>query len=249
MNTEEKLSTIAENQQKVYDKGRQDERSDFWDAYQRNGTRTNYSSAFYTMHPSYEPVWTDKNFFPKYDMKPTTAYRMFQRFGGTNIKKRLEECGVILDLSGVKSVSGADMVFYEMDFVTELPEVNISNVPGKLVETIRNVPKLTKVDKVILSSKGDQTFQNTFSVLPSLTDIVFEGVIGSSVSFVWSTKLSVASLKSIISCLKDYSTENTGAHTITFADQCKTALEAEGATSPNGNLWTEYVSDLGWVLA
>jgi hypothetical protein len=56
-------------------------------------------------------------------------------------------------------------------------------------------------------------------------------------------------MKSIITHLKNYSgTASEYTYSLTLTSACKTALEAEGTTSPNGNLWTEYVSDLGWNL-
>jgi hypothetical protein len=62
MSIAEKLTTIAENEQKVYSKGKADgksaEWSAFWDAYQENGNRTNYETAFRN--------WADECYNPKY---------------------------------------------------------------------------------------------------------------------------------------------------------------------------------------
>lgn len=60
MSIAEKLTTVAENQQKVYDAGKQAEYDRFWDVYQANGTRTNYYQAFQ------HDFWNDDNFHPKY---------------------------------------------------------------------------------------------------------------------------------------------------------------------------------------
>ena len=250
MNTAEKLTAIAENQKKVYDKGRDDLLDVLWENIQNSGKRTNYREAFCHKDQTYMyswKVWTDEFFAPKYDFKITDAYRMFQNAGIRDLKGCLAKHGVTIDLGGCKTASSVDMTFYFSN-IEELPEVNVSNVPGRLVETICWNERLKKVDKVILSPDGNQTFYNTFTNNKQLTDIIFEGKFGHSVNFN-GTPLNVASMKSLISCLKDYSVENTGVNILTLTDQCKTALEAEGATSPNGNLWTEYVSDLGWVLA
>ena len=250
MNTAEKLTSIAENQEKVYEKGREDFLDALWENLQYSGKRTYYREAFCHKDQSLMyswKVWTDEFFAPKYDFKITDAYRMFQNAGIRDLKGCLSKHGVKIDLSGCKTSQSVDMTFY-YSMIESLPEVDVSNVPGKLTETICWNGRLKKVDKVILSPEGNQTFYNAFSYNGQLTDISFEGKFGHSVNFN-ETPLNVASMKSVISCLKDYSVENTGVNILTLTDQCKTALEAEGATSPNGNLWTEYVSDLGWVLA
>ncbi|MBR4874655.1 MAG: hypothetical protein IKU87_02405, partial [Clostridia bacterium] len=78
MSIAEKLGIIAENVQKVYEAGKasaegdsegysegveagkQEERQAFWEAYQRNGRRTQYRYAFF------DGYWTDVNYNPKY---------------------------------------------------------------------------------------------------------------------------------------------------------------------------------------
>ena len=46
MSIAEKLTTIAQNEQKVYDAGYSKAESDFWDAYQKKGARTTYLEHF-----------------------------------------------------------------------------------------------------------------------------------------------------------------------------------------------------------
>lgn len=58
MSIAEKLTAIAENEQKVYDAGKQAEYDRFWDAYQRRGLNTNYSNRFYN--------WPAELYRPKY---------------------------------------------------------------------------------------------------------------------------------------------------------------------------------------
>lgn len=66
MSIAEKLTQIAENEQKVYEAGKQKEHSDFWDVFQNNGkTMSNYSYAF-----AYAQ-WNDENYNPKYKIKPS----------------------------------------------------------------------------------------------------------------------------------------------------------------------------------
>ena len=59
MTIAEKLQTIAENEQKVYEAGVKSEYDRFWDIMQANGTRTNYARAFYG------EGWRTETFLPK----------------------------------------------------------------------------------------------------------------------------------------------------------------------------------------
>ena len=42
----EKLTTIAENEQRIYDKGADDGKRKYWKCFTVNGTRTDYKYAF-----------------------------------------------------------------------------------------------------------------------------------------------------------------------------------------------------------
>lgn len=106
-----------------------------------------------------------------------------------------------------------------------------------------------KAKKIILKDDGSQTAIEPFKNCINLTDIDFEGLIGCSVTFQWSP-LTAKSAINVITHLKDYSgTDKEFANTLTLSSSTKTALEAEGATSPNGNTWAEYIKDIGWNLA
>ena len=85
----EKLTTIAENEQKVYDAGYQkgvsegggDSMGAFWDAYQEDGNRTNYAYAFYGRG------WTDETYKPKHNITASGAFS--QMFGYSHITDTL----------------------------------------------------------------------------------------------------------------------------------------------------------------
>jgi hypothetical protein len=82
MSVAEKLTTIAENQQKVFDAGARSEYDRLWDALQMNGTRTVYAIGF-AGH-----CWTDDVFDPKYPITATTnATYMFWNSRITEIKQ------------------------------------------------------------------------------------------------------------------------------------------------------------------
>ena len=73
MSISEKLITIAENEPKIYDKGKQDEYDAFWDTFQDYGERKFYSQGF----AGYG--WTKDNLKPKY---PIVTDRVTNRTNG-----------------------------------------------------------------------------------------------------------------------------------------------------------------------
>lgn len=243
MNTAEKLTAIAENQPKVYDKGKYDEWSYFWDIYQEKGTRGMYFYAF----AGY--AWEDNIFRPKYDMKLLYSNtNMFNYSCLTDLAELFEKQGVILDTSRATNLTNA---FSNMQSCTRLPAIDTSGITltSYCNAICDGSAKLHTIEKFKFKEGMAVSYQNAFRSCSSLTNVVFEGVLYASLNLQWSP-LSVESLKTLILCLEDYAgTQEGGTKVITLKDECKTALEAEGATSPNGNLWTEYVSDLGWVLA
>ena len=66
MSISDKLVTIAENEQKVFDAGKKAEYDAFWDAYQTNGNRRHYNHAFYD-------YWDDITYNPKYPIVVTST--------------------------------------------------------------------------------------------------------------------------------------------------------------------------------
>ena len=102
MSIAEKLTTIADNQNKVYEAGKQAEYDAFWDAYQENGQRTNYALAFFNRG------WNDTTFCPKYDIIAVgnaNSLFAFSKFtdtkvainltGATNINALFQNCTVM----------------------------------------------------------------------------------------------------------------------------------------------------------
>lgn len=237
---------IANNQQKVYEAGYEKGKAEgsgdsyydtFWDAFQINGTRANYRYAFW------REGWTDANFSPKYNIVPTDAQYMFQNCAITNLKLALEKSGAALDFSK------ATHLYYTFTSptITHLPILNCIKATN-FENAFNNAQSLVSIDKIIFPSTGASV--NTgrmFYACYSLTDITCEGVIASSLDFSYSP-LSVESMKSVISCLKDCSeTSSAYTNTLTFTQACWAALEADSA-APDGGTWANYVNSLGWNI-
>ena len=80
MSVAEKLRAIAENEHSVYAAGARAEHDRFWDGFQRNGERSNYSYAFYHNY------WDDEVYNPKYDIKAQNLQFAFRYSNITDTK-------------------------------------------------------------------------------------------------------------------------------------------------------------------
>lgn len=227
-----------------YDKGLEEGKKAqydaFWDVYQNYGAEVHDGRAFVGYG------WNDNTFYPKYDIvcDNKRGDALFQLCQVTNIKARLEECGVRLDTSKATNLYQA----FQYCATTELPEINVSKATG-IYQTFASCSNLTKIDKVILSSDGTAPeMTTTFAGSSALVDIVFEGVIAKSITMSNCSKLSVDSAKSVIEHLANYAgTDNEGKNTVKFHANTWTALEAD-STAPDGNTWKQYVQSLGWLI-
>ena len=167
----------------------------FWDVYQQNGTRTDYSYAFAGVG------WSDETFKPKYDIKPTgSVVRLFDGTSITDLVKLLNDAKCTFDIS---AVTGATYVVMNTKKLQTLPVLDAQKM-ANLTYFINGCDDLHTIEKVILKSDGTQTFGNlSFGLLPKLVNITFVGCIGKSFVIKDSPLLSDASVQSIIDCLKD----------------------------------------------
>ena len=236
MTLDEQYTSIEEKIPKVFDAGKKAEYDAFWDEYQNNGNRTNYGSAFAGIG------WTTDTFKPKYDIRPIDVYMMFRKSHlPIDLVAYLDGLGITLDFS---NASASFQYTFDDSQFTRIGRIDFSKARGAIYYIFSNTPNLRTIDEFVVSEKITN-YSNVFTNSTALENITITGVIGASISFQWSP-LSVASMKSIISCLKNYAgTSNDLSYSITFNDECWAALEAD-STSPNGNTWKEHVNSLGW---
>lgn len=212
--------------QEGYDAGEKAEYDRFWDAYQENGNRTDYSHMFST-------GWTNDIFKPKYDIRPTNAYMMF-RYSRVAINcdlvEHLNNLGVALDF---KNCQNAQYAFFNI-YTNHLGVIDLSNATN--VDSIFSYSSsLIAIDKII-SRERTKWSTNAFSGCSQLTNVRFEGVIARSIVF-GACPLSRASIMSVIDALAD----NTTGFTATFKQTAVNAAFSESqwetliATKPN---WT-----------
>lgn len=253
MSIADKLTTIAENEQKIYDKGRTDEWSDFWDVFQRNGTRTNYDWAFVGSQAGALSGWGDETFKPKYDMYPTSLVRTFRYGEFVNFKEAFSERGLVFSTSNCTDFS---LAFSQCFYLKSLPIIDMRKAKSASAcgDAFAQCQKLETIDKLIFESTGTK-IPTTFTACYDLKNLVIEGAIGVSINFQYSP-LSVDSMKSVINALIDYSgTDKEGTCTVTLMGECWTALEAstspyeDGLTENEALSWVDYVEELGWLIS
>lgn len=229
--------------------GKQAEHSKMWDRLQYNGNLTYYSDPRGFFNGG---QFGFDNFYPKYDIRPVgSAAHLFyawsntSNYGGTNkagsLKQRLEECGVVLDTS--KATDATSMFNYCN--MTEIPTLDFTSLTDTTTSVFANsYSRIITIEKII--TKESVTYKNWWQNT-DITNITFEGVIGKDIDLSYGSRLTVASMKSIILHLKNYlNTDNEYLYTVNFPSACWDKLEAD-STAPNGDTWKNYVVYvLGW---
>ena len=229
MNIAEKTLQLKQDFDDVYEAGKKAEYDESWDSF-KNGWQMQYLFAGH--------AWNDTTFKPKYDLT-VGAYNcsgMFQLNQVSNIKSRLLECGVKLDLSKcVNFLNG-----FSNAATTELPEIDLSNCDN-VTSSFSYMSKLINIDKVTF--KNGVTFISTFFSTPNLEEIRIGGTIGGNGFNISASKnLNAASLESIINAL---STTTTGL-TVTLPTTAQANYEAKYGTGS----WSVLVATRSnWTIA
>ena len=181
---------IAEGIEQGKTIGAQAEYERLWNGVQNYGNRTNYEHAFFG------ETWNNETFYPKYDIVVGDGWSMTSMFRTstiTNLKERLEECGVVLDTSRCQAFN---TVFYGCQIVV-IPTIDLSNAEYGTDGCFVNCWSLTTIEKVIFSEKT--LIEKMFTNSGELQNVIFEGVIAKNgLDLRWSTKLSKASWISIV---------------------------------------------------
>lgn len=243
MSIAEKFEVIADE---VYEAGKEKEYNDFWDEY-----LSEKSMQF--AHAFAGEGWTDKNFRPNKDIIPRKgANYMFSQSLITNLEALIERQGIVFDLSNAQRV---DYMFSNCKSLTQLPVLNFSKATANsFQQTFYYCTNLHTIRKLILpveNANRTNLYLNTFNNCSSLANIEVEGNIVQTISFA-DSPLTVESMKSIISCLKDFTgTSNKFSYTVTFKSTAFDALEAEGATAEYNGVacpWAELIDHKKWNL-
>jgi hypothetical protein len=222
------LDGMAESIPEVYEAGKQAEYDAFWDAVFL-GADGNFHT-YMTYHFAGR-AWNDRNFRPKYDIKPVgTATGLFRETAIVNLKQCLESCGVTLDTSRMTSGTGA----FGYGQLTILPKLDFSSLTGA-TNTFTNSSKLHTIEEMVVSEKT--TFASTtFTECTGLTHMIMTGTLAKNgLDLHWSTNLDKESLLSIIGVLQ---TKTSGTWTVTLGTENLAKLtDAEKAVATQKG-WT-----------
>ena len=212
--------------------GMQTEYDRFWDTYQDNGNRTNYSYGF--AHTG----WTNRTFKPKYDMALNGAAQMFYYSRITDLVGILEKQGVVINTSNASSVT----YMYGYSVFTRIPLADLSSATNTTYLYAGDTA-LISIEKII-SSEKTVFASSCFSNCSELEHCIFEGTIASDINLQWSTKLSLESLISLVECLKRYETtdSNYRTKTITLSAESWALLDTYASEA-----WPEWSGAKDWV--
>lgn len=235
------LDDMASGVNEVYEAGKKAEYDEFWDNFNYFGVWDYHYAG---------TGWNKANFRPTKDI--VCSIRTFARHGWNrgdiyDLTEHLNSLGVKI----TKMISGRESFIYCTTF-TRLPKIDASEATYFL-DTFYGMLRLVTIDRFIINTDIVKNWSaNIFGDCTRLVNINMQGsVLGKSINFSW-CPLSVESIKSIISCLKDFSgTTSEYTTTITFKTSAFEALEAEGATAEYNGVactWAELIDNLKWNL-
>lgn len=234
MSIAEKLTTIANNEQKVYDagynKGYQAYIDLIWDALQDKGARTDYKKAFYNWDKFKEC------FKPKYDIKPVGS--VSEMFADIN---QYVSIPTLCESQGIEMNFSLATEFRNMLYKSAIWRIGIVDCTSatSLIYAFNNASSLTTIDKLIVH-EGITMYTYCFANTTQLQNLTIEGVIaGDGLSVSAHTGLTHDSLMSIINALKDYSGTTTTKTVTLGATNLAKLTDAEKAIA----------TDRGWTLA
>lgn len=211
MSIAEKLTTIAENQERVFEAGynkgkseggntdeaynqgvtdgKQAEWNAFWDVYQQNGNRTHYSYGFGGQG------WTDSTFKPKYNMKPIHANYMFANSQITNLVTALDKAGVELSF---ENTTGMTYMF----MYSQIQEVGtIDTRQARNVDFLNGWTTVVTIGKIIFSDTVEQNIGGAYECEKLKNINAVEGVIRKNINFSPCKVLSMQSVDNLTNAL------------------------------------------------
>ena len=228
MSIAEKLTTIAENQQRVYDAGMSKAESDMWDGVLDNGNRVFFEYAFY--------AWGAEYLRPNRKIVPTSrVLRMFQDcIHLKKVESRYFDLSISASEDYTNSNNGNGYVFQGCSELEEIEDIGMR--AGYYNSTFKNCNNLHTI--AVLRSTAETLFNTAFTGCYSLENITISGVIGQNGFNVSAcNKLTHDSLMSIINALQ---TKTSGTWTLTLgATNLAKLTDAEKAIA----------TEKGWTLA
>lgn len=157
MSIAEKLTMIAENEQRVFDAGKKAEQRAFWEQFQK---RTQWQYAF-----AYSNAWTDENYNPIYPIRiPSANTNMYYQADITNTKVPLDASDRTLNYT-----------FRDSDIVT-IPELIVNestdlNQAFTGASKLRNITITGTLANDVTMNACPLTVESMKSIIKALKDI------------------------------------------------------------------------------
>lgn len=210
------------------EQGKKSQYDEFWDEFQREGTlpsRLNYDFAFAGC------AWSAEILKPKYDIFPISCANMFTANPSKiDLVEHFQKLGVQLYLVSEGNKYG----IFQKAYFTHIGVVGNTHENGNCSSWFDNCIYLVTIDKVIIP-KGT-TFSNTFRYCYELVNLIIEGTIDQNgFNVQWSTKLSKASITSIINALSS----TTSGLTVTLSLKAVNDAFSGGST---GEEWLNLIA-------
>lgn len=263
MGIAEKLTQIAENEQKVFDagkaegyeygyedgtsdgynEGKQAEYDAFWDTVQNYGNSTSYNAMFGS-------PWTKALLKPKHDINVGSAVYMFafNTMGG-DLVEYFDSLGRKLDFS---RCINANATFQSSRF-TRVGKIYCST--ANWYNCFNGCTQLITIDEwgnYDENGKIEGGLTSCFTGCSALENITVKGIISGSISFNSSTKLTRASIESIVNHLTNAAIYGTLTLSKTAVDNALAYDDGNGNIQPGSTngYWMELVdSKPNWQIS
>lgn len=195
MSIAEQVLQLKSDFDAVYNAGKQAEYDAFWNAYQQNGNRTDYTYSFAGV------AWNKDTFYPKHNLTMRNCHSAFNycKFSGS-LKERLEQLGITMTFPNAQPITS---LFNNAAGITELGVIDFSTVQHTNPTGVFQYMKaLHTIEKLILPPTIAY-YDSWFRGDTALENLTIEGVITNNISFSDCTKLTRESLMSIIDALQN----------------------------------------------
>lgn len=238
-----KSSELSGKITEVYDAGKEAEYQAFWD---------NYLNVRHCDLTFYGAGWNDNTFKPPIGTQLIanegfTCAPWFGQCDITDLAAILEERQTTIDIS---KAYRCDQMFYWATELTRVPEITIGDGCTSINNFFNTCRNLVTITKLTLPDNEDLRITNAFTGCTALENIVIGGTIAvTGFNFSSSTKLTKASITSIINALST----TTSAKTITFSATAVDNAFETSESAADGQSSTEWqnliATKTNWTIA
>lgn len=176
------------------DEGKKTQYDEFWDGVQDSGNRINYPSAF--------ARWVTPYIRPKYKVTPNQAgtHAADQMFRNNTALLAVESAYFDFSQMPYNTYNiSMNQLCYGCSALITFEDIGIQT-PANYTSAWQGCTKLQTIE--VLRCKASTTFSSAFDYCYELVNLTIEGTIGQNgLNLQWSTKLSRASIESVINAL------------------------------------------------